>query len=122
MSQELTVIDVELVKRKRRIYSDDFKRELVQKCRHPHVSIASVALEHGINTNLLNRWVKQASNENSISELETVPNFIAIPVDRTAAQDITFKIQMSASDQAIQLTWSKMEIKSLAQLIRELTS
>ena len=122
MSQELTVVDVGLVKRKRRIYSDDFKRELVQKCRHPHISIASVALEHGINTNLLNRWVKQASNENSISELKTVPDFMAIPIDRAPTKEISFKIQIPSSSQVVQLTWSMNEIASLAQLIRELTS
>lgn len=103
-------------------YSDDFKRELVQKCRHPHISIASVALEHGINTNLLNRWVKNASLGNGISNVEPVSNFIAIPIDHTPSKNITFKIQSSKSDQTLQLTWPITDISSLAQLIRELTS
>ena len=59
MNKELTIINNDRVKRKRRTYSDDFKHELlIQKCHHPYISIARVALEHGINTNLLNRWVK----------------------------------------------------------------
>ncbi|WP_418655449.1 transposase [Acinetobacter ursingii] len=84
VSQELVDIEAGFVKRKRRTYSDDFKCELVQKCRHPHTSIASVALEHGINTNLLNRWVKNASIESDISNVEPVSNFIAIPINRDA--------------------------------------
>lgn len=122
VSQELAT-ETELVKRKRRTYSDDFKRELIQKCRHPHTSIASVALEHGINTNLLNRWVKNASIENSISNIESVSNFIAIPINHPLSpQNITFKIQRPKSDQTLQLTWPMTEMASLAQLIRELTS
>ena len=69
VSQELVAIEAGFIKRKRRTYSDDFKPELVQKCRQPHTSIASVAFEHGINTNLLNRWVKNASIKNGISSM-----------------------------------------------------
>ena len=78
MNQELAVIDADRVKRKRRTQRNDFKRELIQKCHHPHISIASVALEHGINTNLLNPWVKNASLENAILNVEPRSNFIAI--------------------------------------------
>ena len=122
VNQELAAIEAESLKRKRRTYSNDFKRELVQKCRHPHTSIASVALEHGINTNLLNRWVKQASLENGILNVKPISNFIAIPLEHTPSRDITFKNQPFKSDQAIQLTWSMKDITSLAQLICELTS
>lgn len=123
VSQELVAIETGFIKRKRRTYSDDFKRELIQKCRHPHTSIASVALEHGINTNLLNRWVKNASIESDITNVEPVSNFIAIPINHsTPSKDITFKIQNPKSDQTLQLTWPMTEMASLAQLIRELTS
>ena len=122
VNQELAA-ETEFVKRKRCTYSDDFKRELVQKCRHPHTSIASVALEHGINTNLLNRWVENASIENGISNLDPVSNFIAIPINHpTPSKDITFKIHNPKSDQTLHLTWPITETASLAQLIRELTS
>lgn len=123
MNQELTIADPESVKKKRRIYSDDFKCELVQKCSHPHVSIASVALQHGINTNLLNRWVKQASRKDSIPNLKTVQGFIALPMTAAPAnQEICFKIHLQTSSQVIQLTWPVTEMKALATLIRELTS
>ena len=37
---------------KRRTYSAEFKQQIVQACKASEVSIASVALQHGLNTNL----------------------------------------------------------------------
>ncbi|WP_155519947.1 transposase, partial [Acinetobacter pittii] len=36
--------------KKRRTYSAEFKQQIVQACKAPDVSIASVALQHGLNT------------------------------------------------------------------------
>jgi len=38
-------------------YDEDAKRELVEACLHPGVSIAKLAREHGINANLLHAWI-----------------------------------------------------------------
>jgi hypothetical protein len=41
----------------RRTYGVKAKRELVDLCRSPGVSVAGLALAHGINANLLRRWI-----------------------------------------------------------------
>lgn len=43
----------------RRTYSRQAKRALVQMCKAPGVSVAGLALSHGINANLLRRWISQ---------------------------------------------------------------
>jgi len=43
----------------RRTYSKAAKRALVQVCLRPGVSVAGTALAHGINANLLRRWMTQ---------------------------------------------------------------
>ena len=45
---------------KRKKYSPEFKREAVEQTRHPGVSCRQVALELGINANLLSRWRREA--------------------------------------------------------------
>lgn len=45
---------------KRRKYSAEFKREAVKLTRQPGVSCRQVALEIGINPNLLARWRREA--------------------------------------------------------------
>jgi transposase len=41
----------------RRRYDKQAKYELVQACLRPGVSVARVALDHGINANLLRKWI-----------------------------------------------------------------
>lgn len=45
---------------KRRKYSPEFKREAVALTRQPGVSCRQIALEIGINPNLLTRWKREA--------------------------------------------------------------
>ena len=38
-------------------YDPKAKRELVEACLQPGISVARIALEHGINANLLRKWI-----------------------------------------------------------------
>lgn len=44
----------------RRQYSPEFKREAIKLTRQPGVSCRQIALEIGINPNLLSRWTREA--------------------------------------------------------------
>jgi transposase len=46
-------------RRTRRDHSDEFKRELVGRCLQPGASVSAIALEAGINANLLFAWRRQ---------------------------------------------------------------
>lgn len=39
------------------LYDPEAKRELVEACLQPGISVSKVALEHGINANLLRKWI-----------------------------------------------------------------
>ena len=41
----------------RRVYHAAAKRELVRRCLEPGVSVAGIALAHGLNANLLRKWI-----------------------------------------------------------------
>ncbi|WP_390959870.1 transposase [Pseudomonas moorei] len=43
--------------RQRHSYPKPFKAQVVQECLHAGASIASVALSHGINANLVRKWI-----------------------------------------------------------------
>ncbi|MCZ8400551.1 transposase [Achromobacter xylosoxidans] len=36
------------------------KARIVAECRQPGISIAGVALSHGVNANLVHKWIRQA--------------------------------------------------------------
>jgi transposase len=46
-------------RRRRRIHSDEFKARAVAICMQPGMSMAAVAMAHGVNANLLRRWVPE---------------------------------------------------------------
>jgi len=48
---------------KRRKFSPEFKREAIALTRQPGVSCRQIALEIGINPNLLSRWRREADEE-----------------------------------------------------------
>jgi len=54
----------ELVARKKRdgrnIYEPSAKRRLIEACEEPGVSISGMALAHGLNTNVLRKWMTRA--------------------------------------------------------------
>ncbi|WP_213959901.1 transposase [Variovorax sp. dw_954] len=41
----------------KRIYADEFKAELVRQCLVPGTSVAATGMTHGVNANLLRRWI-----------------------------------------------------------------
>ena len=47
-------------RQRRRVHSDAFKAGAVAACAQPGMSMAAVAMAHGINANLLRRWVHEA--------------------------------------------------------------
>jgi transposase len=38
-------------------YDPQVKQELVRRCIHPGVSVARIAMQHGVNANLLRVWI-----------------------------------------------------------------
>ena len=44
---------------KRRFYSPELKARVVAQCRADGASIAAVALAHGINANIVHRWLRE---------------------------------------------------------------
>ena len=46
---------------KRRLYSPELKLQVVCACTQPGASIAGVTLQHGINANIVHRWLREHS-------------------------------------------------------------
>jgi transposase len=71
----------------RRTYNVAAKRALVQLCQRPGVSVAGTALAHGINANLLRRWMTQYGNESKPAN-GTSPGASLLPVNTAAAPGV----------------------------------
>lgn len=60
------------------VYDAAAKRELVARCLQPGVSVAGMALAHGVNANLLRKWITQRDRARSARGLETLPAMLPV--------------------------------------------
>jgi transposase-like protein len=77
----------------RRWYTAQFKREVVAQCLRPGASVSRISIEHGLNTNLVRKWVAREQRESgaavallpvSIDQASVEPS----PADAGAAIEI----------------------------------
>jgi transposase len=113
--------------RRRRQHSDEFKAQAVAACRQPGVSMAAVAMAHGINANLLRRWVcERAAPPGQVSLANTtkpaVGNaFIPLTLPATAeepAPEIRIELQRGAT--TVKISWPTSAAGECANWLREL--
>ncbi len=65
----------------RRCYDPEAKRELIEACLQPGVSVAGMALEHGINANLLRKWIgdyRGAATSVTAAPPASLPAFVPV--------------------------------------------
>lgn len=113
-------------RRRRRIYSDEFKAAVVAACMQPGMSMAAVAMRHGINANLLRRWAKAAECGPAAQSKKAValPNaaarsFVSIQLASAAnAPDIRIELRRGAT--SVSVTWPSQAGAECAAWMREL--
>lgn len=78
-------------------YDAKAKAELVRRCLEPGVSVAALALAHGLNANLLRKWITLALRKRSSSERPVLLPVTTQPIAATPTRAPT------PSDGAIEL-------------------
>jgi len=116
-------------RRGRRRHSEAFKREVIEACLQPGVSIAAVALANGLNANLVRRWVKDhggsqeagfKSQASDAAKPHRPPTLVPVAV---AAPDLApageIKIEIRREQTIVQVAWPVSEAAACAQWLRE---
>jgi len=111
--------------RRRRYHSAEFKAKVVEECGRPGVSMASVALAHGLNANLLRRWVVEKKGIDTSPQSATTPSgqeFLALPLvaepqPSPAARDIRIKLRRGAT--TVTISWPAQAAGDCAAWLRE---
>ncbi|MBP5058266.1 transposase, partial [Pseudomonas chlororaphis] len=63
--------------RERKSYSKSFKAQVVHECQQPGVSVAAIAMSHGINANVVRRWLPLYRDQQTVA----LPAFIPLKVE-----------------------------------------
>ncbi|MBC2770346.1 transposase [Pusillimonas minor] len=135
-------------RRRRRKHSSAYKAELVQLCLSRGASLAAIALDHGLNANLLRRWVieHERLGLHTLDDTATGPATVPVPAgalpdfialgpptstsslmpasthrhQRTPTADATVRVELTAAQMNITLHWPSSNSQALAQVLREL--
>jgi len=63
----------------RRSYSKSFKAQVIQECAQPGASIASVALGHSLNANLVHKWIRLQAKKSPALPPAFIPLAMPLP-------------------------------------------
>ena len=56
------------------VYDSQAKRQLVQECTKPSVSVSRMAMLYGVNANLLRKWIDKAAQQDSLVAAPELPS------------------------------------------------
>ena len=107
---------------KRRFYSPELKLQVVGQCSQRGASIAAVALGHGINANIVHRWIRE-HGQGALGA--TTPAFIPLTlseVPRQAAVPVAppeIRVEVQRANTTIVVNWPLQGGASCAQWLRE---
>ena len=117
------------VPRIRRTYTPQFKAELLSDCKQPGASIAAVALQHGMNANVLHRWLKDhRQGPPLLNDGGPAPAFL--PIDLGASRPVlnsepsappsNIRIELQHHAMKVTLHWPVDAAGACAQMLRTL--
>ena len=108
-------------RRKRRFYSPELKNQVMQECRQSGASVAGVALSHGINANIVHRWLREHSQTALVPQSQA---FVPVTLDEPApgsapqaAPDIWIEVQRANA--TIVVKWPLQGSAACAAWLRE---
>ncbi|MBX9763231.1 MAG: hypothetical protein K2Y24_09390 [Pseudomonadaceae bacterium] len=64
----------------------EFKASVLVQCRQPGASLAGIALGHGINPNMVHRWMREERQRQMLADLQqTASAFVPLQLQASAA-------------------------------------
>ena len=116
---------------RRRRHTDEFKSSVVAQCSVPGVSIAAVALQNGLNANLLRRWVSEsgvgkeptcqrAMTSADMARTVEVGGFVPVKLPAHEANAGTIAIELRRGPVLVKVDWPLTAITECGAWLREL--
>jgi transposase len=101
---------------------------VVAACKQPGVSIASVALAHGLNANLLRRWITEhectsaapRSTAGDTSGAEPAPSFVPVTVATERDREENIRVELRRGATTVSVIWPMSAAADCAVWMREL--
>ena len=99
---------------KRRSYPKALKAQIVAQCSQPETSIAGVALSHGVNANLVHKWIRQAERQAPVA-----PTFVPVALPAVPSSGCHIEIHLSRGPAQATVQWPVSEAGACVAWLRE---
>ena len=103
--------------RQRHSYPKSFKAQVVQECLQPGASVSGVAMSHGINANVVRKWLPLYRNQPPA----TLPAFIALKTEPKCRPATWVIIELPLGQQTLTVKWPASDPDGCARFVHGLT-
>ena len=112
---------------KRRLYSPQLKTQVMQECRQSGASVAGVALSHGINANIVHRWLREQTTSALVpqSQVNTNANaFVPVTLEKSPPGPVPhakldIRVEVNRANTTIVVKWPLQGAGACAVWLRE---
>lgn len=118
-------LSVSKTRQKRRRFSREFKAGIVTECLQPGTSVSRIALDNGLNANMLRRWISEARRAGDLRS--TSPSFVPVSLPATADSTAhsrtrpgSIRIEIPRGNGTVVVEWPVEQAHQCAVLLREL--
>ena len=111
---------------KRRLYSPELKTQVMQECRQSGASVAGVALSHGINANIVHRWLREQTTSALVPQFQVSANanaFVPVTLNKSAPgpaphAKLDIRVEVQRANSAIVVKWPLQDSAACAARLR----
>jgi len=106
---------------RRRRHSAALKSRILAACAEPGASVSRIALENGLNANLVFKWRRQAGRE-QVAAKNVVPaaEFVPLPVLPTTMPSGDIRISIRRGGMHVDIKWPLSGAESCGHWLRDL--
>jgi len=105
-------------RRIRRTFSRAFKAELVARAERGDISVSRLAIEHGINTNQLRKWIMLARTQGRPAVAAMVPVGVADAPGGDALPGGTLEVALGHATLRLHRPWEPAAVAALLRALR----
>ncbi|MES2841227.1 MAG: transposase [Pseudomonadota bacterium] len=112
---------------KRRYYSPELKGQIVAECQVSGASVAGVALAHGVNANIVHRWMREQGDSllpaarNEFVALNLPPPVEQVPAPETSSPPVAraIHVEVRRSAGVVTVNWPVEDSAACAAWLRD---
>ena len=102
--------------RQRGSYHKPFKAQVVQECLQPAATVSSVAIRHGINANVIRKWLPLYRDQPPA----TLPAFVPVRATPKRTAEASVIIELPLGEQSVTVKWPASDPEGCARFVRGL--